>query len=204
MGGASVRGGALCLRPLERGRCWEPEGRLEAAADWRQSSCVPEAGGVLLALSILRPSILYPVVTPSLPFILPYKAISSPPSVGELGYALGSTSLAGLVCASPWQPGSAVRCFPVASSFSQHPSPFPVTLSKALSGDVPLLLRPSPPPPPCPPCPVPGSQIFLAVYCLRQSSPAPSRGGGVCEPRNPCGEGLSGDACLPFALGAEE
>jgi hypothetical protein len=138
-----------------------PEGGLEAAADWRQSTSVSRAGGVLLALSILRPSILYPVVTPCLPFILPYKAISSPPSVGESGYALGSTSLAGLVRASPWQPGSAAWCFPVASSLSQHPSPFPVTLLEALSRDVPLLLRPHPPlphptpPPPRPPIPCP-------------------------------------------------
>lgn len=40
-------------------RCEEPEGGLEAAEDWRQSSSVPGAGGVLLALGILRPSILY-------------------------------------------------------------------------------------------------------------------------------------------------
>lgn len=141
---------------------------------------------------------------PRLPFILPYKAISSPPSVGESGYALGSTSLAGLVRASPWQPGSAARCFPVPSSLSlaQHPFPFPVTLPEALSSAVGMY--PSSLVPPTSPSPGPGSQIFSAVYCLRQSSPALSRGGGVCEPRNPCGEGLSWEARLPFALGAEE
>lgn len=132
-------------------RCGEPEGGLEAAADWRQSGSVPGAGGDLLALGILRPSILYPVVTPSLPFILPYKAkaISSPPSVGESGYALGSTSLAGLVRASPWQPGSAARCFPVPSSLSrvQQPSPFPVTLTEALSSAAGCTPPPSSPPP---------------------------------------------------------
>lgn len=197
-----VRGGAPCFRPLER--CGQPEGGLEAAADWGQSRSVPGAGGVLLALDILRPCILYPVVTPCLPFILPYKAISSPPSVGESGYALGSTSLAGLVRASPWQPGSAARCFPVPSSLSlaQHPFPFPVTLPEALSSAVGMY--PSSLVPPTSPSPGPGSQIFSAVYCLRQSSPALSRGGGVCEPRNPCGEGLSWEARLPFALGAEE
>lgn len=83
-------------------RCGEPEGGLEAAADWGQSSSV--SGGVLLALAILRLTILYPVVTLGLPFILPYKAISSPPSVEESGYALGSTSLTGLVRAPA--PGS--------------------------------------------------------------------------------------------------
>lgn len=169
-------------------RCGEPEGGLEDEANWEQSSSVPGAGGVLPALGILRPRILHPVVTPCLPFILLYKAISSPPLVGESGSAPGSTSLAGKPLAA-WM-RSSVLSSPLVSSSVSTTSSFschPPRSFQLCCGDLPLLL-----------CSFPLALALQSLYCLRQSSPAPSWGGGVCGPRNPCGECLSGDACLLF------
>lgn len=182
------RGGAPAPGRWNVVRCGEPEGGLEAVANWRQSSSVPGAGGVLPALGILRPRILHPVVTPCLPFILLYKAISSPPLVGESGSAPGSTSLAGKPLAA-WM-RSSVLSSPLVSSSVSTTSSFschPPRSFQLCCGDLPLLL-----------CSFPLALALQFLYCLRQSSPAPSWGGGVCGPRNPGGECLSGDACLLF------
>ena len=173
----AVRAWMAGARGWTRG-CGGTQGRAEVS--------VRRAGSSRLRASSVPPRL----AAPRLPFILLYKAISSWSS--GLGVGGGGPRRHRLPPPDVRQPRAAwVRrapgsfAVPLSVFPAQYPPPFLVSLPEALGKAVGFISPPLPPLPPwrCFPS-RPDSRLLSAVYCSRQSSPAPSRGGGVRGERN--------------------